>query len=203
MARDTGARATALSFSQEEAQHASLLRARCAALALCHVYVCLQGHCIGERPLCFGARPWCDMPATASKNQLAFAWHACARHCARCLLGEGAARELAAHAQRAATIVVEIRTRQGHYSDERPLSFGTRPWCDMPAAASNNQPSFACHARVRHCARCLSEGSAARKFAARARCATLPVPNPCVLKGPATARGLSPSARGRGVTCQL
>ena len=34
----------------------------------------IKGHCIDERPLSFGARPWCNALAAASNNQPAFAW---------------------------------------------------------------------------------------------------------------------------------
>ena len=202
-----------------------------------------QGHCTGERLLSVGARPWCDAPVAASENQPAFAWHARARHCARCLLVGGAARELAARAHRAALIVAGSCTKQGHCTgvrplsldgaavvrrancclpetesaglrvararachyagclsgggaareraarachaavvlvglcsinghctDERPLSFAARPWCDVPATATQNQPAFASHAWARHCARCLSGGGAARERAMHAPC---------------------------------
>ena len=59
---------------------------------------------------------------------------ACA--CARCLWGGGAALELATRARRAALVVVG-RAHKEHCAGERPLSFGARLWCDVPAAASN------------------------------------------------------------------
>ena len=34
----------------------------------------VQGHCNGERPLSFGARPCCEVPTAAASTQLAFAW---------------------------------------------------------------------------------------------------------------------------------
>ena len=76
-----------------------------------------KGHCTGERPLSFGARPWCEVPAAASQNQPAWLTHARARHCARCLTGGGAARELTARMCRAALVVVGSCTRQGHCAD--------------------------------------------------------------------------------------
>ena len=105
-----------------------------------------------------------------SQNQPAFAWHALARHCARCLSGGGAARELAACAHHAALVLVGSCARQGHCTGERPLSFGAWPWCDVSAAASEIQPVFAWHARAHHCARCLSGEGAARELAARPSC---------------------------------
>ena len=61
--RDAGA--SALSVSGKEAQHSALLRTRRATLVL----ICLlptKGRCDSERPLSFGAQPWCDVPAAAS-----------------------------------------------------------------------------------------------------------------------------------------
>ena len=49
-------------------------------------------------------------------------------------------------------------------------SFDARPWCDVPAAATNAQLALAWHARERHCAGCLSGGSTARKSSGRVPC---------------------------------
>ena len=57
-----------------------------------------KGHCTGERPLSFGARPWCDGRAVASNAQPACMWRANKRHCAGCLSGCGRTIELAARA---------------------------------------------------------------------------------------------------------
>ena len=98
-------RGTALAVSREEAQFASLLRARRASLIV--VGSCTrQGHCTNEWPLSFGVRSWCDVPAAASQNQPLSACHTQARHCARCLSGGGAVRKLVARARRAALVVV-------------------------------------------------------------------------------------------------
>ena len=95
--RGTRERGTALAVSREEAQHASLLRARRASLIV--VGPCTrQGHCRVKRSLSFGAPPWCHVPAAASQNQPAFAWHARARYCACCFSGGDAAHELLARA---------------------------------------------------------------------------------------------------------
>ena len=58
--------APTIAATREEAQHSSLLlRARLSALVV--VGPCpLEGHCSGERPRSFGARPWCDVPAAIS-----------------------------------------------------------------------------------------------------------------------------------------
>ena len=50
-------------------------RAHRAALVVVCPYP-IQGHCTGDTSLSIGARPWCDVPAAASKAQPAFAWHA-------------------------------------------------------------------------------------------------------------------------------
>ena len=60
-----------------------------AVVGLCY----MQGHCTGERPLSFGARPWCDVPAAVSKVQPAFAWHARV-----CVTAMDVSREEAPHA---------------------------------------------------------------------------------------------------------
>ena len=54
------------------------MRARCAALVVVGAYS-MKGHCTGERPLSFGASPWCDVSAAASNSQPAFAWRALER----------------------------------------------------------------------------------------------------------------------------
>ena len=57
-------------------------------VSLCY----MQGHCTGERPLSFGAQPWCDVPAEASSAQPTFAWHAC-----KCVTVMDVSREEAPH----------------------------------------------------------------------------------------------------------
>ena len=56
---------------------------------------------------------------------------------------------LATRARGAALVVVALRTIQGHRNGERPLSFGARPCCDVPAVASHTQPAFEWRARER------------------------------------------------------
>ena len=119
-------------------------RARRAALAVVGLSA-MQEHCTGERPLPFDARPLCDEPAAASNAHSAFAWHARARKFASYLSGGSAARELAARARRAALILVGSCHTQRHCPGESSLSFGGRPWYDVPAAAFNTQPAFAWH----------------------------------------------------------
>ena len=109
----------------------------------------MQRHYNGERPLSLSARSWCDVPAARSNAQPTFASHMRTRHCAGCLSGVGAAHELAARARRAVLVVVGARRMQGHCVGNRPFYFSARPWCDVPAAASHAQATFAWHARAR------------------------------------------------------
>ena len=94
-----------------------------------------------------------------------------ARHCACCLSGGGTVRLLATRACRAALVVVALCTRQGHFISERPPSIGARPWCDVPATASNTQPALALCARERATALAvLGERRSTRACDARAPC---------------------------------
>ena len=151
-------------------------------------------------PLSFGVRTCCDVPATASQrqNQLAFAWHTRARHCARCLWGEGAARDPAERTCRAAVIVVASYSMQEHCTGDRPLSVDARPWCDVPPAASQNHQAFVWHSRARHCVRCFSGIGAPREIDVRERRAALVVVDPCVRQRHRTGeRHLSVGAQSR------
>ena len=59
-------------------------RARRATLVVVGLHT-MKGHCAGERPLSFGARPWCDVRAVTSNVKPAFACPTRERHCAGCL----------------------------------------------------------------------------------------------------------------------
>ena len=159
------------------------LAARARRAALKPVGSLRTRHCTRGRPLSPGARPWCDTPATASNNQLAFAWHMRVRNCARCLSGGSTTRELAACERRVAQVVASSCTIKGHCTDEKPPSLGARLCFDMPGTASKNQPAFVWHARARYCARCLSGRSAARKLSERACRAALVVIGLCTRPG--------------------
>ena len=88
VSRDRHASATELSVSREVAKHASLPRARYAALAVIS-FCAKKGHCTGGRLLSFGARPGCDVRAvTSNMQQPPFAWNARQHHCACCLSGD-------------------------------------------------------------------------------------------------------------------
>ena len=172
--------------------------ARCAGLVVVGIWR-TKRHFLGKRPLSFSARPWCDVPAAASNaNQRRVSRAAQARR--RSLsLGVGAALKVSYCARRAALAVVGHRRTKGHRFGETPLYFGTRPWCDVPAAASN-----ANQRRVSLALQAVGEGEAQHSSLLLARAL------PCwlwsaygVRKVTASARGLSLSARARGATCQL
>ena len=134
-----------------------------------------------------------------------FAWHR-ERATAPAVSREEALRASLLRARQAALVVVGPRTSQGHCIAERPFSVGARPWCDVPPAASENQPAFAClrGTRERATALTVSREKALHASLLRARA----VPRCWWLvnvlgKATTLASGLSPSARGRGATCQL
>ena len=104
-----------------------------------------------------------------------------ARTGARCLWGGGAALELAVYARHAVLIVVDQCPSGGHCAVERPLSFGTRPSYDAPAAASNAKPAPHVVRRTRARAHCLWAGGAPHERAVRARHAVLVVIDLCPL----------------------
>ena len=52
-------------------------------------------------------------------------------------------------ARRATLVVIGPCTMEGCCTDERALSFGARPWYDVPAVASNAKPATACEASTR------------------------------------------------------
>ena len=149
-------------------------RTRHAALAVVNSRP-TKSRCAADGPLSFGAGPWLDVLTAASKPQPAVTWGARACHCVRCVSGGGAARGLAERARHDVLVMVALRPLEGHGTSERPFSFGARPWCDVPAAASNARPAVALHARVGNCFRCLSGRGAALELAARARRAALAV----------------------------
>ena len=150
-----GAGAPVLAVSWEEAQHSSLLlRARRAALTV--VCPCLkEGHGAGERPVSFGARPWCDVHAAIPNAKPA-------SHVSR---GAGAPK-LAVSGEKTqhSSSCTRAPCRAGcgqpmpmeeHCVGERSLSFGVRPWCSMPPVRSNVKPAPNVTRRRRACARCL------------------------------------------------
>ena len=121
-------------------------RACCArkSCALIVVYPChREERCAGERPYTAGARLWCDIPMAASNTNpapTATRRRRAGARC-RCLWSGGAALGLAARARRTALIAVFLCHVKEPCAGERPLSSGTRPWCNEPAAASNTKPA--------------------------------------------------------------
>ena len=86
---------------------------------------------------------------------------------------------------------------KGYCAIQKALSLDTQPRSDVPVAASDDQPAFACaHTRMRHRALSLSRGGAARALAAYARRAAqvgvgpFPMKAHCVIE-----KALSLSAR--------
>ena len=114
-----------------------------------------------------------------------------------------AARKYAARARSAALVVVGPYTKQGHYIGERPLSFGARRGAtcqlQLPIISWLSRGT-----RERDAELAVSREEAQHASMLRARA----VPRWLwsvheLTKGTVPARGLSASARGRGVTCQL
>ena len=198
--RAAHARRRSLSLGRRRSTRACCARAPCRAG--CDRLVLIEEHCTGERPLSFGARPWCDVPAAASNAKPAP--RVSRAGALRSLsLGGGAALELAARARRAALVVVGLCPTEGHCAGERPLSFGARPWCDVPAAASNAKPAPRGSRGAGAPALAVSGEEAQHSSLLRARAVPRWLWSVVPRKSTAPARGLSPSARARGATCQL
>ena len=85
----------------------------------------------------------------------------------------------------------------------RALSFSSRPWCDVPAVASNAKPAPRVTQRNRAGASGLWGGGAALALSARARRVALVAVFPYPIKEHRTGWRLSPSVRARVATCQL
>ena len=131
-------------------------------------------------------------------------FHTRAARCyACCLCGGDAAIELFGCASRAGLIPAGPYPSKEHCAGEKPLSSGARPWCDVPAATSIGRPAPRATRSARACARYLLGGGASLEHAARACRVALVVVNRANEKSTSPARGLRPSARARGATCQL
>ena len=196
-------RATARSLSREEAQHARLRRARAAPRWLESVHALWKPTAPARRPSpsVHGRAPTCQ-PRPPTSSWLARVRKR-TRHRALSLSGGGAARALAACARRAALVGVGPCPMEAHCASETALSLGARPCSDVPAAASNEQPAFACaHTRTRHRALSLwEEAQHARLRRARAAPRWLESVH-ALWKPTAPARRPSPSVHGRAPTCQ-
>ena len=128
----------------------------------------LRRHRARERPLSFGARPWCNVQATASNAKPAQLVTRRTRTRAHCVWAEGAALGFAVRARHAALVVVGPCDTAGRCASERPLSFGARQWCEVPAAASSAKPAPLIMQRKSAGAHCLWGGGAPIKVAVRA-----------------------------------
>ena len=152
----------------EEDRYASLSRAWHTALVVVGTDP-VKACCTSGSLFTFGVRPWFDLPAATSTAQRATA-------CQGVSWGGGVAHKLVARTRRAALAVVGLDPYEERCTDRRLVSFGVRPWCDVPAAASNTKPACACDVRKRDdWAHCPGRGGAARKLVARACRAALVV----------------------------
>ena len=91
----------------------------------------LEGRRASDRPLSFGARPWCHALALASR---AAGLHVRARERPPRSLSVG--RRRGRRARYAAQVRISPPALEGRRASDRPLSFGARPWCHAPALAS-------------------------------------------------------------------
>ena len=146
---------------------------------------------------------WGDVRAVTSNTQPAFAWHARKPHCAGCVSGGSELREVATRSRLAALFVVVLRTLFWHCTNEKPLSFGARPWFDVRAVTSNTQPASR-DRRIRATTLAVS-----RKVAKHASllCALVVLrwlwSFHALRNGTAPAEGLSLSVQDHGATCEL
>ena len=89
--------------------------------------------------------------------------------CASC----GLRRRTGNYVFRAARLLVAVgpRLTRGHHTSERPLAFGARPWCDVPAMATDAKPAAACQASAGARALAISGAEAQHASLLRARAA--------------------------------
>ena len=133
----TRERATALAFFEEEAQHQRLLGAHAASRKLGPLRAPWDktSPAGGLSPSVQDCVAKCQPrpPLCAAGFRVA---HTRARGCARFLSEGGAVPAFARRTRRAAQVGFAPRPNKGHWTGERPFSFGVRPWCDVPAEAS-------------------------------------------------------------------
>ena len=115
------------------------LAARAHPAALVVTGLCVfKGHCTDERALSFRRAPTVGRASCALKRQPTPRFLRGAGTPELAVSGGGGAvLKLAARARRVALFVIRPWRIQGHCLGERRLSFGARPWCDVPAVASN------------------------------------------------------------------
>ena len=153
----------------------------------------------GERPVSFGPRSWCDVPAATSNAQPAPRVTRLSRAGARCLWEGDAALMLAACARCVASVVIGSRHSKRGCAGKKPLSFGARLWCDVPVTPPNAKTRSAVAPPLADSG---EEAQQANLLYARASPRWLRsgrVPR----MGAVPAKGLPPLARYCGATCQL
>ena len=137
--------------------------------------------------------------------QASAAWLA-RRRCvgARCLWGGDAALELALCARGAALAVIGSCLIERCRTGETALSFGARPWCDVPAATSNFKPAPRVSRSTGASALAVSGMEAQHSSLLRVRAVLRSIwPVFTLSNGAATARCFSLPAQNRGAMCQL
>ena len=102
----------------------------------------IECHCTSGRPLPLGARPWCDVFASASNTGGFCVTNARARHCAGYLLGGSAARALAMRARHAAMVIIGPCAIKGHCTSGG-LSYSLQGRGAMYQVRPLAQPAFA------------------------------------------------------------
>ena len=97
--------------------------------------------CTGERPLSSSARPWCDVPASASNANQAPRVSRGASAPVLAISKKEAQHSGLLRARYAALAMIGLGPAKGRCANERPLSSSARPWCDVLIAASNARPA--------------------------------------------------------------
>ena len=159
---------TALALSREEAQHARLPRARATPRWLWPLHALWKGtvRARGLHSSMQGRGPICLLVSRGPPSRVRT--RACESHSARCVLGGGAARAVAARARHAALAVVVPFPMEGHCSSERPAFFGARSWAHAPSSSA--RLAFACaHTRLGITRRSLYLGRRRSSSVSRAR----------------------------------
>ena len=135
----------------------------------------------------------CDVPVEACNAKPAPHVTQRGRAGARCLGTEEAHHaSFLLHARYATLVVASLYPYERALRQRESLSFGARPWYNVPAAASNAKPAPRVTQRRRAAARCLWEGGAALKLSERARRAALVVIKRCPITGALLRRQTSP-----------
>ena len=139
--RSARKRDIALAICGKEAQHARLLRARAVPRELwCFIHYRRALHY--RRPFLIGARPWCDMQAAAFTLHSRLSRGPRMHATVLAVCGEEAQHARLLRARAVPRWLWLACHMKKYCTGEKPLSFGARPQCDMPSAASNAQSAF-------------------------------------------------------------